>query len=789
MGAHLEGNPRAFEGLEAEAFDLLDIFDTSEVVAEYRPGRNPEAWQSNDGALSVADDALRLLVSGPDPQFVMRANKITDGVCQVEAHFSGETAAAEMFWAESNGDFSEKRRLTAPARKVQDGGSVAVFVMDQPTRMGSLRFDPSGNRQPGLRRVTVRKCSLRPTEVWLPRIRRPFLVSVGGDARSSLVVLPGVRHEWVITSDPGATLRLSLGAPATGAPAAVRFRGRSLDGRTTYFETILDIAPGKWSDYELALGIPPNAERAILSFELAAGAGIVYVANPAIRGPSAGSTRPDIVLISLDTTAASRLSLYGYPRETSPNLDAHARRGLLFTNAISAAAYTLPSHAAMLSGLSALQTRAIRSPVPPEIPLVAELLRRGGYATVAITGGPLVSREWGFARGFDRFADGLTRSLGRQVDEVLDELGTARGSPLFAFLHSYAVHSPYLRSGSFSSPDCGRVGDRVAAAELSAEGGARQFRIWWMQPPGPSRLPPRECVPDLYDEGIGVADVELGRLLTAIAKRARPTAVIFTSDHGEMLGEGGRFLHGWDDAQVARVPLVIWAPGLKPGVVSRMACGYDVAPTLLGLAGIKEPASMRGIDLLGRSVPEARSCVSFALLPQPALLAWRARGRVSLPLTLPRPREEAQTDLTALAREVDEAFTSRQLQLDANAQTLHVGASIAPGFMVCLNPACPGLRSTGNRGDFVLEPGTRLSLGLVSGWTGHLNLVIEGRKFLIDFRQGGDRTFNVNEKTVALTDRPEKTRARVRLLWPGIEPSKVPASTMTEQMRALGYVH
>jgi hypothetical protein len=789
MGAQLQGKPRAFEGLDIHPFDPLGVVDTSDVVAEYFPGRHPGAWQSNDGTLSAVGDALKLVVSGPDPQFVMRTETTAGDICQVEAHFSRGTAEAEMFWAESSHDFSGTRRMTVPTREGPGGSSVAVFVMDRPERLGRLRFDPPEGHEHFLRRVTLRRCSLRPTEVWLPLIRQPYLVSLGGDARSSLVILPGVLHQWVIAPDPGVSVRVSVSSSGERAPEGVVFRGRSLDGRTKYFETVLDVAVGVWRDYSLPLALPPQSGPVVLSFEMTGGEGIGYVANPVLSGRASDPTRPDIVLISLDTSAARRFSLYGYPRKTSPHIDAHAKRGLLFSNAISAAAYTLPSHAAMLSGLSPLQTQAIRSSVPTEVPLVAQLLGREGYETVAITGGPLVSREWGFSRGFDRFADGLTTSLRRQVDEVLEELSTVRSSPLFVFLHSYAVHSPYQRSGSFSLPDCGRVGDQVAAAEVSSEVGVRQFKIWWIQPPDPSRLPAEDCVPDLYDDGIGAADVELGRLLTTIAKRSRPTAVIFTSDHGEMLGEAGRFLHGWDDAQVARVPLVIWAPGLKPGATSAMACGYDVAPTLLGLAGIEKPASMRGIDLLDRSVPQERSCASFALLPQPTLTLWRARSQASLALTVPRPQGEGRTDLDALAREVDAAFSGRQLQLDARDQILHVSASIPSGFMVCLTPGCGALNSTGGKGDFVLEPGARVSLGLVPGWTRRMKLEIEGRRFLIDLGQRLDRGFSVEGKTVAVHDGPEKQQTAVRLIWPGAETSRGPASTMTEQMKALGYVH
>jgi hypothetical protein len=219
-----------------------------------------------------------------------------------------------------------------------------------------------------------------------------------------------------------------------------------------------------------------------------------------------------------------------------------------------------------------------------------------------------------------------------------------------------------------------------------------------------------------------------------------------------------------------------------------MACGYDVAPTLIGLAGIKKPAPMQGIDLLATSRTEAGSCLSFALFPQPTLNLWSGWNQTSLPLTRPRPTGEARTSQSdLLAAEVDAAFAGRQLRLEARQRSLHVTASIAPGFMACLTPECPGLDPGGKRGNFVLEPGMRMSLGLMAGWTGQMKLVIEGRPFLIDLGQRLDRGFRVDGKRVIVQDGPPGLQAAVRLVWPGME-AKGASSLLTEQIRALGYI-
>lgn len=116
--------------------------------------------------------------------------------------------------------------------------------------------------------------------------------------------------------------------------------------------------------------------------------------------------QPDIILLILDTQRADRLSCYGYPRPTSPNLDAIAAQGTRFERAISPAQWTIPSHASMFTGAYPCvhQTVQSYSVLPATLPTLAERLRAGGYYTAAFCNNPLVGViNNGLRRGFDSF--------------------------------------------------------------------------------------------------------------------------------------------------------------------------------------------------------------------------------------------------------------------------------------------------------------------------------------------------------------------------------------------------
>ncbi len=343
---------------------------------------------------------------------------------------------------------------------------------------------------------------------------------------------------------------------------------------------------------------------------------------------------PNILLVSIDTLRADRMSLYGANRPTTPRLDAWAaRRAVTFEKAIAAAPWTLPSHTSLFSGLDAHRHGVVYSePVPLGIPLLAEMLRESGYLTAAITGAGYLDPRYGLHRGFDRYrywgrAPGGPNEIRDGADRAIAFLKEARDFPFFLFFHTYEVHPPLRAREPWFSHWSRLPGDRYVVPE-SAEGPAGRdgnFRFA-LHPPRDPEL--REPLPtelsalpyDLYDSGVASADDHVGRILDQLAASGLEdgTIVVVTSDHGESLGEHGLAGHGFLYDDNLWVPLVVALPSAA-GAGSRVAAQVrlvDVMPTLLEAAGQMLPAELDGRALqpllAGATEVPARDALAYS---------------------------------------------------------------------------------------------------------------------------------------------------------------------------------
>ncbi|MEE2678687.1 MAG: sulfatase [Myxococcota bacterium] len=301
-----------------------------------------------------------------------------------------------------------------------------------------------------------------------------------------------------------------------------------------------------------------------------------------------------VVLLCLDTLRADHLGAYGYPRETSPAIDALAAESVVFERAIAQAASTLPSHRALF------QSRHV-SQETGEAPVLAEVLREHGFRTAAFTGGGYVAATFGFDRGFERYEEdeqGLGAALPR-LEAWLEEIGDA---PFFIFLHTYEVHLPYDPPAPFDSMFGSEYSGRVEGSETRSllrrhkglDGAAED-------PPEPLAPADVERIVALYDGGIRYVDGWVGELMERLGRLglSDETLVVLFSDHGEEFGDHGSWLHSTTVyEEVVRVPLIWHEPGATPGRVETQVRLADVSPTLLDVFGIPIPESFRGRSLL-----------------------------------------------------------------------------------------------------------------------------------------------------------------------------------------------
>jgi arylsulfatase A-like enzyme len=318
----------------------------------------------------------------------------------------------------------------------------------------------------------------------------------------------------------------------------------------------------------------------------------VSLAAAALAGCS--TARPSIVLVSLDTLRADRLSCYGNTRRTSPTIDALAARGVRFTNAFSPASWTLPAHAAMLTGRYplSLSTAQEDKELYRKVPLLSTILRDAGYRTGAVTGGGLVGKVFGADAGFDHFEHGgidqAIRWLERQSTAV----------PFFLFFHTYGIHSPYRDRRYVQDLSGGRL------AQIFGEGQERIFQQVCCRGLEPTQHE-REFLLALYDGGIARADEMVRDLLRAVERFGvlENTIIVVTSDHGEEFwehtGRGAHHGHTLFD-ELLRVPLIWAGPGVARGIVrDDLVSLVDIVPTILAQAGVGHTATVEGVDLGG----------------------------------------------------------------------------------------------------------------------------------------------------------------------------------------------
>ena len=333
--------------------------------------------------------------------------------------------------------------------------------------------------------------------------------------------------------------------------------------------------------------------------------------------PASGA--PNVLLLILDTVRAQDLSLYGYARETSPELERLASTGVAFDRAIAPAPWTLPSHASMFTGLppDRLSTD-FHAALDAAAPTIAEVLAARGYATGGFVANlSYTTRRSGLDRGFAVYRDhplspglflnssfwmreaattilpalgvrgALVRKSAAQVNREFLSWLPADGSPFFAFLNYFDAHVPYKLERPFD----------------------RKFRdpaprYWLFKPWGRGHSEPYlQEYRDSYNSAIAYVDAQVGALLRELERRGvlRNTLVILASDHGEHFGEhGGIMAHGNSlYLPLLHVPLVLSHPSRIPAGtrVGPAVSTEDIPATILDVLGFSGEPAMPGRSL------------------------------------------------------------------------------------------------------------------------------------------------------------------------------------------------
>jgi arylsulfatase A-like enzyme len=351
-----------------------------------------------------------------------------------------------------------------------------------------------------------------------------------------------------------------------------------------------------------------------------------------------------VLLVSLDTTRADRLSIGGGPNATSPSLARLAAEGVTFTRAYSPGNESLYAHAALFTGRWPSEVAPpsyAAYTLPAGTPTLASVLSAYGYRTAAFTGGGHVVEDFGFQHGFQSFRAVPLGTFGSLYDSVPPArawITTHPDAPWFAFVHGYDAHAPYVAPEPFTHLFTGQgrplmerlVADPVAIEQVRgrrwfADRTPRDFQhasgraildpSLYTQPAAPRRGERVETLTDddvahlkaHYDASLVYQDLWLGRLLSGVDLTR--TVVVVVGDHGEDLLDHGFVNHRaglWDST--THVPLVVAGPGVPKGLrVDSLVDLRDVVPTVLAAVGATPPAGLHGADLValagGRGTP------------------------------------------------------------------------------------------------------------------------------------------------------------------------------------------
>ncbi|MEO8587229.1 MAG: sulfatase [Acidobacteriota bacterium] len=333
---------------------------------------------------------------------------------------------------------------------------------------------------------------------------------------------------------------------------------------------------------------------------------------------AAGARGPNVLLVTLDTVRADHLSLYGYPRDTTPRLRHFAESATIYARAIAPSNMTLATHASLFTGRAASEHRAhydagrpAGRPLGVALPTLAEIFVKRGYDVSSVVGNyGFLGTGFGLDRGFPwvdarprrstlgvisadtvrgAFRRVLCRSLGfwpeadtraRAADEITElaigRIDRARklGRPYFLFVNYFDAHErslvPPPFAGSFSLPPRRSTGALFDTLLREMNGTGRVALA----------LRDREDLVARYDETLAYVDASLDRLLARAAglEAAEETLIVVTSDHGEAWGEHGAIGHGSSLYQEQ-----VWVPLLVKRPRQRTK---NVVEEPVGLAGL-----------------------------------------------------------------------------------------------------------------------------------------------------------------------------------------------------------
>lgn len=335
-----------------------------------------------------------------------------------------------------------------------------------------------------------------------------------------------------------------------------------------------------------------------------------------------GASRPDIVLIVLDTIGARDLGVYDSTAARTPAIDRLAADGVVFRHASAVAPWTKPSIASIYTSRSPSVhgVRHLHDRFPEAATSVVERLRADGYSTAGFVSHDLLDEGTGFGQGFahyDSSSAGGHRAISshRVTELALDWIGKQpRDRPIFAVAHYFDAHLVYHHHPAFDQTS-GYAGPLGPAME-----------IWPLRDRRPAmQSADIDYLRGLHREEVSFVDAAVGRLVQGVRSRNPQAVILLTSDHGEEIMQRGWIGHTrtlYDE--LIHVPLIVNWPGrIRAGEIEAPVSQLDIAPTIAALARLDPDPEAEGLALFssrGRRsrIPERDLFAEVSFVPEGA---------------------------------------------------------------------------------------------------------------------------------------------------------------------------
>ena len=328
-----------------------------------------------------------------------------------------------------------------------------------------------------------------------------------------------------------------------------------------------------------------------------------------------------VILIHADTLRRDHLGLYGYERETAPELRRMAAAGAQFHHETVQATWTKVSTSSFMTSLHPLShgVHDFADRLPAAAETLAEQYRGAGYATVAYSSVLFTGKFTNLHQGFEELHesgsvdDGPSSKTAREyVSRLSAWLEDHRDVPFFVYLHVFDPHDPFEPRQPYATrwadPDKREEHLQVVeqVQEFIEDPLLRIFRLpdqGALDRAGLDGEAFYAYEQNWYDGSIRGLDAEMGRLLERLRSLGLEddTLVVFTSYHGEEFLEHGRPIHGQSVyAELTEVPLIMRWPAVIPAglVIEERVQSIDLMPTLLDASGLPHPDGLQGRSLL-----------------------------------------------------------------------------------------------------------------------------------------------------------------------------------------------